>query len=104
MKAFAFLAALAPAILQSAVAQGTGDRALGEYLSAECVTCHQLSGKAVGAIPPIVGIDAQSFMALMNAYRSNDRENAVMRTIARKLSEEEIAALAAFFESVRPKP
>ncbi len=80
------------------------DRALGEYLGAECVTCHQLSGKAVGAIPPIVGVDAESFTALMNTYRKKERENQVMQTIAAKFSDEEIAALAVYFESIKPKP
>jgi cytochrome c553 len=87
-----------------AAAQGKGDKALGEYLSGECVTCHQLSGKAVGAIPPIVGVDAASFVALMSAYRKKERENLMMQTIAAKFSDEEIAALAAYFESVKPKP
>jgi cytochrome c553 len=87
----------------SAAAQGKGDKALGEYLSGECVTCHQLSGNAVGAIPPIIGVDVESFTALMNAYRKKERENPVMQTIATKFSDEEIAALAAYFESVKPK-
>lgn len=87
-----------------AVAQVKADTALGEYLSAECVTCHQLSGKAVGAIPPIVGVDAESFTVLMNAYRKKERDNQVMQTIATKFSNEEIAALAAYFESIKPKP
>jgi cytochrome c553 len=85
-------------------AQAKGDRALGEYLSGECLACHQLSGKAVGAIPPIIGIEAESFTALMNAYRRQQRENQVMRTIAAKFSDEEIAALAAYFGSLQPKP
>ncbi len=88
----------------AAFAQAKGDQALGEYLSAECVTCHQLSGKSVGAIPPIVGIDGESFTALMNAYRKKERENQVMQNISAKFSDEEIAALAAYFESVKPKP
>jgi cytochrome c553 len=87
-----------------ALAQTKGDRALGEYLSGECLACHQLSGKSVGAIPPIVGVDAESFTLLMNAYRKKERENQVMQTIAAKFSDEEIAALAAYFEGVKPKP
>ena len=35
-------------------ARGEGDKALGEYLSSECVTCHQITGRYEG-IPPIVG-------------------------------------------------
>ncbi len=98
------LLAVAVVVSGPAVAEVKGDRALGEYLSAECVTCHQLSGRTVGAIPAIVGIDALSFVAMMNAYRSKQRENQVMRAIAAKFADDEIAALAVFFESIKPKP
>jgi cytochrome c553 len=80
-----------------------GDKAFGEYLSGECVTCHQLSGKAVGAIPPIVDVDAESFVALMLAYKTKQRDNQVMQAIAGKLGDDEIAALAVYFESIKPK-
>jgi mono/diheme cytochrome c family protein len=51
--------------LTSAPATAQGDRALGEYLSSECVTCHQLSGRYQG-IPPIVGWPEQSFVEIMD--------------------------------------
>jgi len=79
-----------------------GDRALGEYLSSECVTCHQLSGKYQG-IPPIVGWPEQSFVEIMDEYRQKKRDNPVMQTIAGKFSRDEIAALAAYFGSVKSK-
>jgi len=79
-----------------------GDRALGEYLSSECVTCHQLSGKYQG-IPPIVGWPVDSFIEIMNEYRSKRRDNAVMQTIVGKFSNEEVAALAAYFGSLKSK-
>ena len=79
-----------------------GDRALGEYLSSECVTCHQLSGRYQG-IPPIVGWPDKTFVEIMDEYRIKKRDNQVMQTIAGRLSNEEIAALAAFFGSVKPK-
>jgi len=77
-----------------------GDRALGEYLSSECVTCHQLSG-AYNGIPPIVAWPNGSFVAIMGEYRSKHRANPVMQTIAGKLSDEEVAALAAYFGSLK---
>lgn len=83
-------------------ALAAGDRELGQYLSSECVTCHQLSGRFQG-IPPIVGWPETSFVDIMNEYRSKKRENPVMQTIAGKLSQEEIAALAAYFGSLRPQ-
>ena len=88
--------------LAPAPAQAEGDRALGEYLSSECVTCHQLTGRYQG-IPPIVGWPEASFIEIMNEYREKRRSNPVMQTIAGKFSNEEVAALAAYFGSVKPK-
>jgi cytochrome c553 len=83
--------------------QAAGNKAFGEYLSSECVTCHQVSGRYEG-IPPIVGWPEESFIAIMKQYRIKERANPVMQTIAGKLSEEEIAALAAYFGSLKPAP
>ncbi len=78
------------------------DVELGEYLSGQCTTCHQLSGRANG-IPSIVGWDAISFVAVMNSYRKKERENKVMQNIAGSLSADDIAALAAYFATIKPK-
>ncbi len=86
----------APAFGESA----KGDRALGEYLSSECVTCHQLSGDFKG-IPPIVGWPEASFIDIMQEYRHKRRPNQVMQMIAGRLSEEEIASLAVYFGSLK---
>lgn len=85
------LAAGAP--LENATA---GDRELGEYLSAECVTCHRASGGAQG-IPKITGWPEDQFIAVMNAYKDKQRDNPVMQTIAGRLAAGDIAALAAYF-------
>jgi cytochrome c553 len=86
-----------------AAAQAAGDREFGQYLSSECVTCHQASGQYQG-IPPIVGWPERSFIEVMHEYKSKKRDNPVMQTIAGKLSDEEIAALAAYFASLGPQP
>jgi len=75
-----------------------GDPAYGEYLSGECVTCHQETGGDAG-IPSITGWPSDVFVTAMHAYRSKAREHPVMRMIAAPLADEEIAALAAFFET-----
>lgn len=77
-----------------------GDRELGEYLSAECVTCHQISGREVGAVPRITGWPEDHFVAVMNAYKEKHRDNPIMQTIAGRLAADEIAALAAYFGAV----
>ena len=100
--AAAFAVMAVPAPPRASAGAPKGDRDLGEYLSAECVTCHQLSGKFEG-IPPIIGWPEDSFVTIMNEYRGKQRENAVMRNIAAKFSDEEISALAAYFGSLKPK-
>lgn len=80
-----------------------GDKALGEYLSGECVACHQKSGKVVGGIPAIVGWSEDQFIAVMHAYQKGERENPIMRTMARQFKDDELAALAAYFGSLKPQ-
>ncbi|HKH32838.1 MAG TPA: hypothetical protein VKA80_01535 [Beijerinckiaceae bacterium] len=84
-------------------ARAAGDRAYGEYLSSECVTCHLLGGRFAG-IPPIIGWPEETFVAVMNEYRLKVRPNPVMQTLAGRLSDEEIAALAAYFGSLAAEP
>lgn len=83
-------------------ARAAGDSAFGEYLSSECVTCHQRSGRSEGGIPSIVGWPEDQFVAVMRSYRAGERDNAVMRTIASKFGDEELAALAAYFGALKP--
>jgi cytochrome c len=79
-----------------------GDPAYGEYLGGECVTCHRRSGPADG-IPQISGISDEHFVRAMVEYREKIRTNEVMRTTAARLSDEEIAALAAHFSTREPR-
>jgi cytochrome c553 len=81
-----------------------GDKALGEYLSSMCVTCHQITGRATGGIPPIIAWPDEQFVAVMQSYRAKERENAVMQSLSSSLSDEDIAALAAYFGSLPNQP
>lgn len=76
-----------------------GDPDYGEYLSGECLTCHQKSGEDKG-IPAITGWPEEDFVVAMHAYKKEIRPHPVMRMIAGRLSDEEIAGLAAYFESL----
>jgi cytochrome c553 len=82
-------------------AHAAGDRALGEYLSSECATCHQTSGRQQGGIPAIVGLPQDQFIALMGAYKDRHRDNQVMQAIAGRLAPDEIEALAAYYGSLK---
>jgi cytochrome c len=76
-----------------------GDPAYGEYLSSECTTCHQADGDDDG-IPAIVGWETEAFVTALHAYKANHREHPVMQMVTGRLSNEEIAALAAYFKSL----
>lgn len=76
-----------------------GDREYGEYLSAECTTCHQRSGADQG-IPGIVGWMPEDFVVAMHAYKQGLRPNPVMQMMAGRLDDEQIAALAAYFATL----
>lgn len=77
-----------------------GDRDYGEYLSSECITCHQADGEDRG-IPSITGWPTDIFVVVMHAYKSKARPHPVMQMMASRLSDEEIASLAVYFEGVR---
>ncbi|MGI9407096.1 MAG: c-type cytochrome [Hyphomicrobiaceae bacterium] len=74
----------------------------GEYLAGECTACHRLDG-ADSEIPPIIGWDAESFIAVIQSYKSGERENPAMVSVAQSLDDEQIKALAAYFGSLTPK-
>jgi cytochrome c553 len=100
---FALLVAAALLIAVVPV-QATGDRSLGEYLASECTSCHQLSGRSTGGIPPIVGWPEEQFVAVLNSYALKQRDNPVMQAIAARLSRDDMTALATYFGSLTPKP
>jgi len=73
-----------------------GDPAYGEYLSGDCTTCHRATGEESG-IPSITNWPEEDFVIAMHAYKTGLRSNEAMQLMARRLSNEEIAALAAYF-------
>ncbi len=77
-----------------------GNVEYGQYLSSTCVTCHQASGDSSG-IPPIINWPANAFVTVLHAYKNKNRDNAVMQQITSALGNEEIAALAAYYESIQ---
>jgi len=71
-----------------------GDAAYGEYLAGECVVCHRSGSQ----IPTLKNIDKAYFVDAMVRFQQGLRDNASMRDIALQLGDEEIAALATYFE------
>ena len=74
-----------------------GDAEYGEYLAGDCKGCHQADGSYDG-IPSITGWESESFVWAMQSYKQKVRKHPVMQMLAGRLSDEEIAALAAYFK------
>lgn len=85
--------------LDPAILALQGDPEYGEYLSSECLTCHQSDGSADG-IPSITRWPEEDFVIAMHAYKRKLRPHPVMQMMAGRLSDEEIAALAAYFKGL----
>lgn len=76
-----------------------GDPEYGEYLASECTTCHRADGGDDG-IPSITFWPVEDFVVALHAYRDKKRPHPVMQMVAGRLSNEEIAALAAYFHTM----
>ncbi len=84
----------------SSYSVAAADAEYGEYLSSECVTCHRTDGTQTN-IPDIIGWDIKSFVSVLRAYKTRERQNKVMQTITSGLSDEEMEALATYFASLK---
>jgi cytochrome c len=79
------------------------DKALGQFLAGQCVQCHRADGRDRPGIPPIIGWPEDAFVAVLQSYRKKERPNQVMQSVAESLSDEDMAALAAYYASLKPQ-
>ena len=76
------------------------DADYGEHLFGECVTCHNSTGLGQG-IPKITGMKTNQFITKILAYKSKEKENAVMQMVAERLGVEEINSLALYLSKLK---
>jgi cytochrome c553 len=75
-----------------------GDRAVGKQLSGQCRTCHGAQGFAQIPIAPHIGGEPASYIAAqLAAFRDGAREHEMMSIVARNLTDQQIADLAAWY-------
>ena len=87
-------------VLSDEILSINGDPEYGKYLSNDCRGCHQevVSGKG---IPSLENLTEMQILLALHSYKNKIRNNPVMQMMAGRLSDEEIAALAAYFS--KPK-
>lgn len=74
------------------------DKEYGAYLAAECMTCH-IPGGVTKTIPQVLGKEKAYLVNALLEYKHLQRDNDVMRGIAGSLTNEDIAALAAYLSA-----
>ncbi|WP_019896076.1 c-type cytochrome [Hydrogenovibrio halophilus] len=72
---------------------------LGEAMAQQCAPCHGTNGQAMTeAMPPLAGLPVETFERAMLAYRDGSRDAVIMDRVARGFTDEEIHAMAIWFE------
>lgn len=86
----------------SALSEPTGDRAAGRQLAGQCRTCHGLDGHAQIPIAPHIGGEPAGYIVKqLTAFRDGTREHEMMSIVAKSLTDQQIADLAAWYSGHR---
>ena len=99
---YSLLLAVATAVLffNPAVSQAEGDIEAGKAKSTTCVACHGNDGNSpVDQFPKIAGQVPGYIVTQLQAYKSGERENAIMLGIVGVLSEQDMEDLDAYYAS-----
>jgi cytochrome c553 len=101
---YASLEPARPAAAGKAPAGGPDPLAGAKATSAACAGCHGERGvTSVPGMPSLAGLDPKSFVAAMNAYKSGERKNDMMKGFAAGLSEAALNDLALFYALQKPE-
>ncbi len=88
-----------------AVKSFTGDLAAGKAKAATCAACHGADGNAAVAIYPSLAGQSEAYLVKqLKAFKSGQRDNAVMAGMASPLSDDDMQNVAAYFASQTLKP
>lgn len=98
-----WLAAFAAGAVLGAVglAQADGDVAAGQALAKKCAACHGKMGEGNRNNPPIAGLDKARFAKSLHDYKSGARKNSMMKMAVKKLRDQDMANLAAYYATLK---
>jgi cytochrome c553 len=84
-------------------AHAAGDAQAGKAKAGACGACHGANGEGKAPNPALAGKPEDQFVQALKDYKSGKRANAVMKTFASPLSEQDMANLAAYYASLKGK-
>jgi cytochrome c553 len=74
-------------------------------VSSICVACHGADGYSpLPANPKVAGLQPQYIVKQLKDYKSGSRKSGVMAPMVERLTEAEMAALAAYYSAEKPAP
>jgi len=81
---------------------GAGDARAGRRKITTCQACHGLDGLSKNPESPNLAGQVESYLVRsLIAYRSGERRNESMNIVAKELSDEDIADMAAYYASIQ---
>ena len=84
-----------------ATAHAAGDVEAGEKKAERCAACHGSDGIGIAeAFPNLAGQKAGYLIKAMKDFREGRRKDPIMELEAKKLSDEDIADIAAYYSSL----
>lgn len=93
--------ALAASVLMASPAMA-GDAAAGKGKTMTCAACHGVEGiSAVAMYPNLKGQKAAYTVKQLKAFKDGTRKDPVMAPMAAALSEQDMADIAAYYESLK---
>jgi cytochrome c553 len=85
-----------------AVNAQAGDAEAGKQKSQSCVGCHGMGGKSNNPLyPHLKGQQKMYLIKALKAYRDGKREDPMMSSFAKSLSDADIEDLAAYYSSLK---
>ena len=84
-------------------AQAAGDAAAGKAKAASCAGCHGANGEGKGTFPALAGKKETEIVAMLKDYKSGKKDNAMMKSFAAPLSDQDMANLGAYYASLKKK-
>jgi cytochrome c553 len=82
-------------------AHAAGDVQAGKTKAAACAACHGANGEGKAPNPALAGKSEDELAQAMKDYKSGKRPNAIMKTFATPLSDQDIANVAAYYASLK---
>jgi sulfide dehydrogenase cytochrome subunit len=67
--------------------------------AASCSGCHAANAGVQTPVPPLTGRPADEIVSQMAAFKSGERKGTIMDRIAKGFSDDEVRAIAAWYQS-----